>query len=173
MGDGAAPGEVEEPDLLVVGDHVALGPLRLDLASTYARWVNQLEARSNLLHLGVATPESEAAWVEETMKAAAEREPSAVGFTVYDRRDLAPVGTSMLFRVSHVHGSPMRGLGLGLGDRRGQGWARRQAGSCSTGPLTCSGSATCRSKRCRPTPRRSGLMRGQGFGTSADVEAPS
>ena len=108
-----------EPAMLVEGGRVALGPLRRELAPLYARWVNQLDARFNLLRLGVATPESEAAWVEETTRAGAEQEPTAVGFTLYDRRDLKPIGSAMLFRVSHAHGSAM--LGLGLGERRGQG----------------------------------------------------
>jgi hypothetical protein len=34
-----------EPDLIVVGEKVALGPLRRDLAASYARWMNQLEVR--------------------------------------------------------------------------------------------------------------------------------
>ena len=29
-----------EPDFIVVGDRVALGPLRRDLAADYARWMN-------------------------------------------------------------------------------------------------------------------------------------
>jgi endonuclease I/RimJ/RimL family protein N-acetyltransferase len=118
---GSQPGSLAATaqDLLVVGDRVALGPLRRDLASSYARWINQLDTRFNMLRVGIATADSEIAWVEETTKAAAEREPTVVAFTVYDRRDLAPVGTGMLFRVSHVHESAM--LGLGLGERRGQG----------------------------------------------------
>jgi hypothetical protein len=30
-----------EPDFIVVGEKVALGPLRRDLAAAYARWMNQ------------------------------------------------------------------------------------------------------------------------------------
>jgi hypothetical protein len=29
-----------EPDFIVIGDKVALGPLRRDLAADYARWMN-------------------------------------------------------------------------------------------------------------------------------------
>jgi hypothetical protein len=46
-----------EPDFIVVGEMVALGPLRRDLAATYARWMNQLEVRRGLDLLGIATPE--------------------------------------------------------------------------------------------------------------------
>jgi hypothetical protein len=47
-----------EPDFIVVGEKVALGPLRADLAAAYARWSNQLEVRRGLDHMGIATPQS-------------------------------------------------------------------------------------------------------------------
>jgi hypothetical protein len=43
-----------EPDFIVVGEKVALGPLRRDLAASYARWMNQLEVRRGLDQMGVA-----------------------------------------------------------------------------------------------------------------------
>ena len=56
-----------EPDFIVVGEKVALGPLRPDLAADYARWMNQLEVRRGLNELGVATPQSQEKWVEENL----------------------------------------------------------------------------------------------------------
>ena len=109
----------EEPDLIVVGDKVALGPLRRDLASTYARWVNQLEVRRGLDHRGIATRESEEKWVDDSNKEGAEREPKTVEFTVYDRTDAAPVGTAGLFQIEHAHG--LAKFGIAIGERRGQG----------------------------------------------------
>jgi hypothetical protein len=38
----------DPPDLIVVGERVALGPLRRDLAATYARWVNRRDVREGL-----------------------------------------------------------------------------------------------------------------------------
>ena len=58
----------DPPELLVVGDRVALGPLRRDLAGTYGRWVNQHEVREGLLNLGIDTPETAGAWVDEQVK---------------------------------------------------------------------------------------------------------
>jgi RimJ/RimL family protein N-acetyltransferase len=114
-----APTASVEPDLIVVGERVALGPLQRELAPTYARWINALDTRLPMLRVGIATPETEATWVEETAAAAAGLEPTVVAFTLYDRRDLAPVGTAMLFRVSHVHRSAV--FGIALGERRGEG----------------------------------------------------
>src|SRR5689334_5358221 len=94
----------EEPDLIVVGEKVALGPLRPDLAETYARWANQLEVRRGLDRLGIATPETEAKWVEECTAEGAKPEPRGVEFTIYDRSDGTPVGTAGLIGIEHIHG---------------------------------------------------------------------
>jgi RimJ/RimL family protein N-acetyltransferase len=108
-----------EPDFIVVGEKVALGPLRRDLAAAYARWMNQLEVRRGLDHLGIATPQSQEKWVEENIERGAKREPQAVEFTVYDRSDSAPVGTAGLFDIVHAHGSAE--FAIAIGERRGQG----------------------------------------------------
>ncbi len=108
-----------DPDFVVVGKNVSLGPLRRDLAASYARWNNQLEVRRGLDYLGVATPESEEKWVEDNLKAGAEREPKVVEFTIYDRGDGAPVGTAGLFGILHAHG--VASFGIAIGERRGRG----------------------------------------------------
>ena len=110
----------EEPDFVVVGEKVALGPLRKDLAATYARWANQLEVRRGLDLLGVDNPQSAEKWVEENLKEGNEREPKAVEFTIYDRSDSKPVGTIGLFGIGHSHGDAK--LGIAIGERRGNGF---------------------------------------------------
>ena len=92
-----------EPDLVVAGERVGLGPLRKDLADTYGRWVNHPEVRFGLEHLGLATPETQETWIEEVVKAGAEREPASASFTVYDLSDQAPIGTTGLFEISYMH----------------------------------------------------------------------
>jgi diamine N-acetyltransferase len=108
-----------QPDFVVVGERVALGPLRKDLAADYARWLNQPEVRRGLDQLSLATPESQEKWVEENIAKGAEREPKGVEFTIYDRTDSAAIGTAGLFAVSHARGTAE--FGIALGDRRGQG----------------------------------------------------
>ena len=108
-----------EPDFIVVGQRVALGPLRLDLAPAYARWMNQLEVQRGLGHMGIATPESQEKWVEEQLQASAKREPEGIEFTIYDRSDSKAVGTAGLFHIVHAHGSAK--LGIAIGERRGRG----------------------------------------------------
>jgi diamine N-acetyltransferase len=108
-----------EPDLLVSGERVALGPLRPDLAETYGRWMNQPEVRFGVEYLAIATPKSQEEWIEESNKAAAKREPEEVAFTIYDLVDHAPVGTCSLFDISYMQSSCR--FGISLGERRGQG----------------------------------------------------
>ncbi len=111
--------ESNEPDFVVVGERVALGPLRVDLAALYASWKNQLDVRRGLDHMGIATPQSQETWAQENIAKGAKREPEAVEFTVYDRSDSRPVGHAGLFHISHAHGSAT--FGIALGERRGQG----------------------------------------------------
>jgi RimJ/RimL family protein N-acetyltransferase len=106
-------------DLIVLGERVALGPLRRDLAATYARWVNHLDVRPGLGDLGIHTRETEEAWVDEALKKGAERPPSRVEFTIYDRSDDTPVGTVGLFDLAWP--AARAELGIALGERRGQG----------------------------------------------------
>jgi diamine N-acetyltransferase len=108
-----------DPDFIVIGEKVALGPLRRDLAAAYARWMNQLDVRRGLDYLGIATPQSQEKWVDDNIERGAKREPQAVGFTIYDRADSAPVGTAGLFGIVHAHGRAE--FGIALGERRGQG----------------------------------------------------
>ena len=111
--------EGHEPDFVVVGEKVALGPLRRDLAAVYARWMNQLEVRRGLDRLGIATPHSLDQWAQENLERGARREPQAVEFAVYDRGDSAPVGTAGLFDIVQAHGSAE--FAFALGERRGRG----------------------------------------------------
>jgi RimJ/RimL family protein N-acetyltransferase len=108
-----------EPDLIVVGEKVALGPLRRDLAAAYARWMNEPDVRRGLDQRGVATPQSQEKWVEENTEKGAKREPEAVEFTIYDRTDSTPVGTVGLFDIAHAHGTAE--FAIAIGERRGQG----------------------------------------------------
>lgn len=109
----------ETPDVVVEGERVALGPLRIDLAALQARWINSDGVRHGLMHRGISTEETEHRWLEDTIKAGAEREPTAAGFTIYDRSDMAPVGNATLFAINYY--SATCKYGVMLGERRGQG----------------------------------------------------
>ena len=108
-----------DPEYLIEGERVALGPLRRDLAETYARWMNSLDVRGGLCNLGILDRGSEEAWLEKTMTANAEQEPDRANFTIYDRRDHEPIGTSVLFDLNHHHARAR--FVIMLGARRGAG----------------------------------------------------
>ena len=109
----------DEPELIVVGEKVALGPLRQDLAADYARWMNQIDVRQGLAHMGIASRQSQEKWIEEHLEKSANHEPEVVEFTIYDRSDSTAVGTAGIFKISHAHGTG--NFGILLGERRGQG----------------------------------------------------
>jgi diamine N-acetyltransferase len=107
------------PDFVVVGERVALGPLRRDLANLYARWLNDLDVRRGLDFLGLATSEDQEKWAAENLERSAKWEPDRVEFTIYDRSDNTPIGTAGLLSISHAH--RRAGFGIAIGERRGQG----------------------------------------------------
>jgi diamine N-acetyltransferase len=106
-------------EYLIEGERAALGPIRRDLAATYAAWINRVEVKSGLKNLGILDQQSEEAWLEETVKANAGLEPSAANFTIYDRSDGEPVGTCALDAINHRHRRAE--FGILLGERRGHG----------------------------------------------------
>lgn len=108
-----------EPDLVIKSERVGLGPLRRDLADSYARWMNSEAVRFGLENLSLATTQSQESWVDDEAKAGAEEEPRSVSFTIYDLADGTPVGTAILFSISYRRGGAS--FGVALGERRGQG----------------------------------------------------
>jgi RimJ/RimL family protein N-acetyltransferase len=108
-----------EPDHVLAGERVALGPLRLDLADTYRRWIHHPEVRRGILSVGVFALEAEEDWVRDTIGRCAGPQPEAAVFTVYDLSDGAPVGTAGLMGIEWRFARAT--FGISLGARRGQG----------------------------------------------------
>lgn len=106
-------------DLLIAGEGAGLGPIRPDLAASYARWFNDPEARPGILRRGIQTAETQAVWITAAMAAAAEPRPAAAHFTIYDLGDGRAVGMCNLFEIDHMMGRA--GFGIVVGERRGRG----------------------------------------------------
>jgi RimJ/RimL family protein N-acetyltransferase len=108
----------ESPPIInVVGDRVALGPVRRDLLATYYRWINDFTATRNLLV--AARPmslEQETTWFEHV--ASDEKNPS---FTIYDRQTWQPIGNTGL-DVDHTNRSAVFGILIGEISFRGRGY---------------------------------------------------
>ena len=108
-----------EPDFIVVGEKVALGPLRHDLAAAYARWMNQPEVRRGLDQMGIATPQSQEKWVEENLEQGAKTR--ARGGRVHDLRPHR-LRAGRHGRAARDPPRPReRRVRHHLGERRGQG----------------------------------------------------
>jgi diamine N-acetyltransferase len=108
-----------EPDFIVVGEKVALGPLRRDLAAAYARWMNQLEVRRGLDQMGIATRRAwRSGWRRTSTRArSASPKPSSSRSTT--RTDSMAVGTAGLFEIADANGTAE--FVIAIGERRGQG----------------------------------------------------
>jgi len=112
------PAGGQPPILNIIGQKVALGPLRRELVPLYLRWINDFTVLRNLA-IGVTptTLESEEAWYERVSKS--ERD---VVFTVYERATLRPIGDAGLHAIDHLNRTAEYGIFIGESDRRGKGY---------------------------------------------------
>ena len=107
----------DPPIVNIVGDKVALGPLRHDLVPLITRWINDLMAWRNI---GTPRPQT----LEERM---ARYERDALGtdgidFVVYDQATVRPLGTVSLFHMDYRNATADFGILIGEADARGQGY---------------------------------------------------
>jgi RimJ/RimL family protein N-acetyltransferase len=101
----------DEPILNIVGEKVALGPLRRDLLPSYLRWINDFAVtRTTGSGLRPITREAEERWFEAFSTAADE-----VNFTVYERATWRAVGNCGLMHVNLQQRTAE--LGIMIGER--------------------------------------------------------
>jgi RimJ/RimL family protein N-acetyltransferase len=110
---------MEQPPLVnIVGERVALGPLRRELVPAYQRWLNDF---AGLHTLGVPirpmTMEGEMAWFDHAATA-----PGEVNFTIYDQQTWTPIGTTALMAIDERHRRAGFGLLIGEPQARGKGF---------------------------------------------------
>lgn len=115
---GREPQSSGEPIVSIVGERVALGPLRRDLVPLYTRWINDLDATRMLgLAPGPMTEEKELEWFEGQAKS-----EDSMAFTAYERETLQPIGNTSLFEVDFRNGSAVFGILIGEPAFRGKGY---------------------------------------------------
>lgn len=116
--DGPDSAASESPIVNIVGELVALGPLRRELLPAYQRWINDFAAARNL---GVPSrpisAEAEAAWFDGVVGNAGE-----VAFTIYERATWRPIGNTGLHLIDHRNRTAEFGLLIGEADARGRGF---------------------------------------------------
>ncbi|MER3406714.1 MAG: N-acetyltransferase [Chloroflexota bacterium] len=108
----------EQPILNVIGEKVALGPLRRDLLPLYLKWINDFEVtRSLAAGMRPMTWEAEEEWYARISKS--ERD---VAFTIYERATLRPIGNTGLHRIDDRHRTAEFGIMIGEKDYWGKGY---------------------------------------------------
>ena len=109
--------DAEAPIVNIVGEQVALGPLRRDLLPTYQRWINDFAVvRTLALPPAPMMFEHEEAWYEHHASTADK------AFTIYERATWRPIGNLDLRDIDYRHRSAGFGILIGEADCRGKGY---------------------------------------------------
>jgi RimJ/RimL family protein N-acetyltransferase len=103
----------EQPILNIVGEKVALGPLRRELLPLYQRWINDFSVLETLGSAGLrpTTAERELTWYERSANS-----ESDVSFTIYEMGSLRPIGNLGLHQVDHFNRTATFGIVIGEKD---------------------------------------------------------
>jgi RimJ/RimL family protein N-acetyltransferase len=111
-------GRPDAPALNIVGERVALGPLRRDLIPAYARWRNDFHVQRTFGDVPMpVTIEQRTAWYERQATAI-----DAYWFTIYERETQRPIGMTDLFNVDFRYRIGQFGMMIGEADARGTGY---------------------------------------------------
>ncbi|CAA9575265.1 MAG: Acetyltransferase, GNAT family [uncultured Thermomicrobiales bacterium] len=110
-------GEGAAPIYNIVGERVALGPLRRDLIPTYLRWHNDFHVMRTFDTPRPKTLDWMTAWYER--QAVGE---NALWFTVYEHAGGAPVGHTDLFDIDPRNRTATFGILIGAAAGRGKGY---------------------------------------------------
>jgi len=107
------------PIFNIVGEMVALGPLRKDLVPTYTRWYNEFHTLRTLGTTPVPLTLEQDERQHERLVARAETE---ISFTIYERKTARPIGNAGLFDVDYRNRTAELGLIIAEPDARGKGY---------------------------------------------------
>jgi RimJ/RimL family protein N-acetyltransferase len=109
----------ERPIVNIVGERVALGPIRRDLLPLYQRWINDFGTlRTLAIPPQPLTMEGETAWYDHT----ATPDASAVHFTIYEIVSWQPIGNTDWRAIDYRNRTAMFGLMIGDPANRGKGY---------------------------------------------------
>lgn len=113
-------GEGERPLVNIVGERVALGPLRRDLAPLLLTWMNEFYTQRTSGYPGRPEP-----WTTERMAAwfdSATVDQHRAWFTVYETAGWRPIGHANLRDMDYQHRTAEFGITIGALTDRGQGY---------------------------------------------------
>jgi diamine N-acetyltransferase len=113
----------EKPTWNIVGEKVALGPMRRDLLPTFQRWLNDFEVTVFLGRpTGPMTMEQETVWFDKLVA-----NEEQIAFTVYERATSRPIGTAGLHGIHRHDRTAEFGIGLFEKDCWGKGYGTETA----------------------------------------------
>jgi RimJ/RimL family protein N-acetyltransferase len=108
----------EQPIVNIVGERVALGPLRRELIPLYLRWRNDFYVQRTFGDLPAPiTLERRTSWFEDV---AVDRD--ALWFTIYVIDGWQPIGITDLFEIDYRLRNARFGMMIGEAGGRGQGY---------------------------------------------------
>lgn len=113
----------ERPVLNIVGEKVALGPLRRDLIPLHAKWRNDFF----VIRTFGDTPEPRTIERQTVWFDRAATGSEAYWFVIYEIGTWRPIGSTDLFEIDHRHGTCTFGLLIGEADARGKGYGTETA----------------------------------------------
>lgn len=106
------------PLVNIVGENVALGPMRRDLIPTYVRWYNNLQMLRSLGDIPQPlTPAQKERWYENANKDSG----SNITFTIYERASTRPIGIVGLYGVDFRNLTAEFAITIAEPDARGRG----------------------------------------------------
>ena len=112
-----ARSENQQPIINIVGEKVAMGPLRKDLLPIYQAWSNDFEVTRFLDNIRPMSFEAEEEWYTRASKKETEST-----FTIYEKEQLRPIGTAGLGDINHAHRTAEFGIMIGDKESWGQGY---------------------------------------------------
>ncbi len=116
--ESKSPG-TPSPIFNIVGEKVALGPLRKDLVPTYLRWFNDYGTMRTLGIMPVPlTLEQEEKWYENAIS----RRDTDIAFTIYEKATERPIGNVDFHEIDHRNRTAEFGIAIGEPDARGKGY---------------------------------------------------
>jgi diamine N-acetyltransferase len=110
--------QTDQPIVNIIGEKVALGPLRRDLMPLNVKWFNDFEiAALNGLPLRPTSAEAQDVWYEQLSK-----DGTVVVFTIYERTTLRPIGGTSLIHLDPANRTAEFTILIGEKDCWGQGY---------------------------------------------------
>jgi RimJ/RimL family protein N-acetyltransferase len=102
----------------IVGERIALGPLRADLIETYERWLNDFSTMRTQGDLpGPRTRERTVSWYERVSSST-----ESIWFLIYEKSSWTPIGFTWLDSIDYRHRTGGFAISIGEESMRGKGY---------------------------------------------------